>query len=229
MIDLFSVKVNGNYDEIGSLPTIENGTFLCSDTVDCDCNCGGFQKGYSYQITNGVPSRIEQSKDYKIQKNLYSTIQNVCEWLNNWFTIRYDYTDFYGHTGRWHEVAQFPQTGDLCKIRTTNDWYFISQYSFFFLSYVTVDGTTVTSDNPRFNEGETYFYYIMHLPQDVEEAISKMMYYDAFTRGDVTGLKSENIGNYSYSLEDVSIGSLAYPKELIAGIELNYKKVRFCQ
>jgi hypothetical protein len=69
----------------------------------------------------------------------------------------------------------------------------------------------------------------MHLPQDVEEAISKMMYYDAFTRGDVTGLKSENIGNYSYSLEDVSIGSLAYPKELIAGIELNYKKVRFCQ
>jgi hypothetical protein len=55
------------------------------------------------------------------------------------------------------------------------------------------------------------------------------MYYDAFTRGGVTGLKSENIGNYSYSLEDVSVGSLAYPKELVAGIELNYKKVRFCQ
>ena len=88
MIDLFSVKVNGNYDEIGSLPTIQNGTFLCDMDSDCDCNFK-YEKGYSYQITNGVPSRIEQSKDYKIQKNLYSTIQNVCEWLNNWFTIRF--------------------------------------------------------------------------------------------------------------------------------------------
>lgn len=229
MIDLFSIKLNGKYDEIGSLPTIENGTFLCSETVDCECNCGGFVKGYSYQMTDGKPTRIEQSEDYKMQRALYPTIQNVCEWLNNWFTIRYDYSDFYGRSGVWHEVAQFPQSGDLCKIRTTNDWYFISQYSFFFLSYVEVDGETVTADNPRFNPNEAYFYYIMHLPQDVEDAISKMMYYDAFTRGDVTGLKSENIGNYSYSLEDVTIGALAYPKELVAGIETCYKKVRFCQ
>lgn len=228
MIDLFSIKMNGEYDEIGALPTIQNGTFLCSDTLDCDCNCN-FQKGYSYQITNGVASRIEQNIDFKLQNNLYATIQNVCEWLNNWFTIRYDYTDFYGHTGRWHEVAQFPSSGDLCKIRTTNNWDYISQYSFFFLSYVTVDGETVSSDNPRFNPNEAYFYYIMHLPQDVELAISQMMYYDGFTRGKVTGLRSENIGNYSYSLEEVTVGALAYPKSLVAGIENNYKKVRFVQ
>lgn len=228
MIDLFSIKLNGNYDEIGALPTIQNGTFLCSETVDCECNCN-YQKGYSYQITNGVANRIEQNIDFKLQNNLYATIQNICEWLNNWFTIRYDYTDFYGHTGRWHEVAQFPTSGDLCKIRTTNNWDYISQYSFFFLSYVTVDGETVTSDNPRFNPDINYFYYPMYLPQDVEIAISKMMYYDAFTRGEVDGIKSENIGNYSYSLEEVTVGTLAYPKELVAGIENNYKKMRFIQ
>lgn len=228
MIDLFSIKINGNYDEIGALPTIQNGTFLCSETVDCECNCN-YQKGYSYQITNGAAARIEQATDYKIQNAIYPTIQNICEWLNNWFTIKYYYTDFLGYTGTWHEVAQFPRTGDLCKIRTTNNWDYISQYSFFFLSYVTVDGETVTSDNPRFNPDINYFYYPMYLPQDVEIAISKMMYYDAFTRGEVDGIKSENIGNYSYSLEEVTVGTLAYPKELIAGIENNYKIVRFVQ
>ena len=228
MIDLFSIKMNGNYDEIGALPTIQNGTFLCSETVDCECNCN-YQKGYSYQITNSVAARIEQAIDYKIQNAIYPTIQNICEWLNNWFTIKYNYTDFFGHTGTWHEVAQFPKTGDLCKIRTTNNWDYISQYSFFFLSYVTVEGETVTSDNPRFNPDINYFYYPMYLPQDVEIAISKMMYYDAFTRGEVDGIKSENIGNYSYSLEEVTVGTLAYPKELVAGIENNYKIVRFVQ
>ena len=71
MIDLFSIKVNGEYDEIGAMPTIENGSFLCSETVNCDCNCGGFVKGYSYQITNGEIARTEQANDYKISQARY--------------------------------------------------------------------------------------------------------------------------------------------------------------
>ena len=234
MIDLFSVKLNGEYDEIAPMPTIQNGTFLCSDTVTCDCNCGGFVKGYSYQITNGKATRTQQTEDFKIQNAIYPTIQNICEWLNNWFVIRRNYENFYnlnyeGYGGGWHEVPQTPVTGDLCKIRTTDDWNYISQYSFIFVSYVTVEDGVITADNPKFQAGENYFYYIMHLPQDLEATISKMMYYDAFNRGMVDGLKSENIGNYSYTKEEVTIGGLAYPKELIAGIESNYKKVKFIQ
>lgn len=229
MIDLFSVKMNGEYDEIGVTPSISDGTFLCSETF------GSYKKGYSYSISNNCDiKRIEQATDLKIQSSIYSTIQSVCEWLNNWFIIRRNYSNFYNRAyedygGGWHEVPQFPTTGDLCKIRTTDDWNFVSLYSFVFVSYVTVDGETVTANNPRFNPNETYFYYIMHLPQDVELAISKMLYYDAFTRGTVDGIKSENVGNYSYNLEDITIGSLAYPKELIAGIETNYKRLRFIQ
>lgn len=227
MIDLFSVKLNNNYDEIGAIPTIENGTFLCDTTSE------NYIKGYSYQITNGNAERIEQTQDYKIKNAIYPTIQNVCEWLNNWFTIKYDYAERYGlgysGSGGWHEVAQFPSTGDLCKIRTTDDWDYVSLYNIFFVSYVTVNGETVTSDNPEFNPDEAYFYYIMHLPQDVESAISSMLFYDFFTRGTVDGLKSESVGNYSYTKDDVTIGTLAYPKALISGLEANYRKLRFVQ
>ena len=227
MIDLFSVKLNNNYDEIGAIPTIENGTFLCDTTSE------NYIKGYSYQITNSNAERIEATQDYKIKNAIYPTIQNVCEWLNNWFTIKYDYAERYGlgysGSGGWHEVAQFPSTGNLCKIRTTDDWDYVSLYNIFFVSYVTVNGETVTSDNPEFNPDEAYFYYIMHLPQDVESAISSMLFYDFFTRGTVDGLKSENIGSYSYSKYDTTIGTLSYPYPLIAGLDSCYKKIRFVQ
>lgn len=233
MIDLFSVKLNSlNYDEIGATPTIDEGLFLC-DTTGND-----YVKGYTYQVTKHgnekVVTRFDAVSDYKIQQAIYPTIQNVCEWLNNWFTIRRNYEDFYqgniyGAGGAYHEVPTLPQNGDLCKIRTTDDWNYISIYSFFFVSYVTVNDGVITADNPLFNQGNTYFYYVMHLPQEVEAAISKMIYFDFFERGAISELKSENIGNYSYTKEDVHIGSLAYPSELIAGLEACYRKVRFVQ
>lgn len=233
MIDLFSVKVNNlNYDDIGSTPSINEGVFLCDTTSET------YTRGYSYQITTvnsqKTATRIDMVNDYKVNNAIYPTIQNTCEWLNNWFTIRRNYSDFwqgsynYGSSGNWHEVPQMPSTGDLCKVRTTMYWEYANLYNFFFVSYVTVDNEGhISCDNARFEPGRNYFYYIMHLPQDVEKAISTMIFYDIFIRGEVDGLKSENIGNYSYSKEDVSVGSLAYPAELVAGLETTYKKVRF--
>lgn len=233
MIDLFSVKLNGlNYDEIGATPTIDNGLFLC-DTTGND-----YVRGYTYQVTkhgnDKVVTRFDAVSDYRIQQAIYPTIQNVCEWLNNWFVIKRNYEDFYrgniyGAGGAYHEVPTLPQNGNLCKIRVTDDWNYISIYSFFFVSYVIVNNGVITADNPKFKQGETYFYYVMHLPQDVEKAISSLIYYDVYTRGTVDDLKSENVGNYSYTKEDVHIGSLAYPSVLIAGLEACYRKVRFVQ
>jgi hypothetical protein len=232
MIDLFSIKLNGQYDEIGAVPTINEGRFLCDTTGE------NYVKGYSYQVTTEneitTVTRTDNATDYKIQQSIYPTIQNVCEWLNNWFTIKRNFEDFfqgniYGSGGAWHELPEFPNTGDLCKIRITDDWNYISTYDIFFVSYVTVNDDVVTADNPLFKSATTYFYYIMHLPQDVEAAISKMIYFDIFERGAISELKSENIGNYSYTKEDVHIGSLAYPFELVAGLENCYKRMRFIQ
>lgn len=232
MIDLFTVKLNGQYDEIGATPTISEGVFLCDTTSQ------NYTRGYTYQIskhgneTQAV--RINEVTDYKVQKSIYPTIHNVCEWLNNWFTIRRNYSDFwqgsynYGSSGQWHDVPQFPSNGDLCKVRTTMYWEYASLYNFFFVSYVTVDAQgNITCDNPKFKAGQNYFYYIMHLPEDVERIISSMIFYDIYTRGEVDCLKGENIGNYSYTKEDVTVGSLSYPSEIVAGLETTYKKVKF--
>lgn len=232
MIDLFTIKLNGQYDEVGSVPTISEGLFLCDTTSE------NYVRGYTYQIAHHgnqtEAARVDLVNDYKINSLIYPMIQNVCEWLNNWFTVRMNYADFwersynYGSSGSWHEVPQTPSNNDLCKVRTTMDWNYVSQYNFFFVSYVTVDGQgNITCNNPKFQAGQSYFYYIMHLPQDVENIISQMIYYDVYTRGEVDGIKSENIGNYSYQKEDVSVGSLSYPSEMVAGLETTYKKVRF--
>lgn len=232
MIDLFSVKLNGQYDEIGATPTISSGVFLC------DTDSQNYKRGYTYEITkhgNSIEAtRIDATNDYKIELAIYPAIHNICEWLNNWFTIKRNYADFwtrtynYGSSGSWHEVPQTPSNGDLCKVRQTMDWEYIDEYSFFFVSYVSVDNEGhISCDNTKFVQGQNYFYYIMHLPEDVESAISSMIFYDIYVRGEVDGLKSENIGNYSYTKEDVTVGSLSYPSELVAGLETTYKKVRF--
>ena len=232
MIDLFSVKLNGQYDDIGAEPTIENGLFLC-DTTGND-----YIKGYSYQITtsNGETNaeRVEAVTDYRINQAILPLIQNTCEWLNNWFVLRFNYRNNYaygeyGASGAYHEMPQIPTTGDLCKIRVTDNWDIPSLYNTYFASYVTVTENGITGNSPLYKNGEMYFYYIMRLPLDVERAISSMIYFDIFERGTVSELKSESVGNYSYTKEDVFIGALAYPKELISGLEACYKKVRFIQ
>lgn len=212
MIDLFTVKLNGEYDEIGAIPTINEGLFLCDLTGD------KFTRGYSYQITDNEAVRVDIAADYKIQNAIYPTIQSVCTWLNNWFTTP-------KHSCGCSDALPFMpkeviKTGDLVKVES-NGTYFIG--------YATVQDDVITVDNPLFNPETKYTYSVMNLPPDVEQTISQMIYYDIFTRGTIDGLKSENVGNYSYTLEDTSIGSLAYPYALVAGLEMNYRRLRFVQ
>lgn len=210
MIDLFSVKLNGEYDEIGAVPTIENGLFLCDTTGE------NYTRGYSYQITDGNAERVETVTDYKIQQAIYPTIQSVCEWLNNWF-INTKKCKCFGCMWTSDDL----KTGDLVRVEVKN------QYPF--ASYITKTDDSIIYDNNAYEITGQPRVKIMAVPQNFEKAISQMIYYDVFTRGTIDDLKSESIGNYSYSKEDVYIGSLAYPKALISGLEANYKKLRFVQ
>lgn len=207
MIDLFSVKLNNTYDEIGAIPTIQKGTFLC----DTD---GAFCRGFSYQINDNQITRIEAVSDYKIKNAIYPTIQSVCGWLNNWFKLKV--------CCKCCGDVSTPdiKTGDLVQAKYDCQT---------FIGYATVTDGIITIDNPLFNPDVKYTYYIIALPSDVELAISQMLFYDVFTRGTVDDLKSENIGNYSYTKDDVTVGTLAYPKALISGLDANYRKLRFVQ
>lgn len=212
MIDLFSVKLNGEYDEIGVTPTIENGLFLCDTTGD------EYTRGYSYEITEGEAKRVDTVQDYKIEKAIIPTIQSVCNWLNNWFIPKLE--DCHGSYRHPVMPPSIIKTGDLIKA----DFQGVS-----FVGYATVNDDKITIDNQYFSPDVNYTYYLIQLPSDVEQAISQMIYYDIYTRGTVDGLKSESVGSYSYTLEDTAIGSLSYPSSLVSGLELNYRKVRFVQ
>lgn len=214
MIDLFSVKLSGEYDEIGATPTIQDGLFLCDTTSE------NYTRGYSYQITNSNAERFDAVSDYKIKQAIYPTIQSVCEWLNNYFLRKPQNKCEYDCWFR--NGDKNIKTGDLlfCVLKCSG---------FSFVGYATVTDDNITVDNPLWNAEDKYQYHIMHVPQDFEKAISQMIYYDVYTRGTVDGLKSENIGNYSYTLEDVTVGTLAYPKALVSGLDANYRKLRFVQ
>lgn len=235
MIDLFSVKLNNDYDFIqADLPT-GSGIWLCSETN------GDYIKGYSYEVVDCAATRIEQKEDYLINNAIYPTIESVLNYLNNLFYIKnpnfngslwcdcfpYDvhyYNYLYNRgsltfkDGLISPVTNIEQ-GDLIHV--------IGERNRFFSYVKDVQENTITVDNPvMVNCTETAYIFVSGLPQSVEKIICQMISYDIFNRGVPDDLKSENIGSYSYTKADYLIGSIAYPSEIVSGLE-NFKKVRF--
>ena len=237
MIDLLSVKLNNKYDFIQAEVPAGSGTWLCSETN------GDYVKGYSYEVVEGVATRIEQSKDYLINNAIYSTIESVCSYLNNMFFVKnlantfpmywdcitlqdfpYDYNYIYTsgsltfNNGVISPVSNI-NTGDLI--------YVYGQRNRFFSYVSTTEENSVTVDNPAMvNTTEPAAVFVTGLPQSVQNIISKMISYDVFNREAPNDLQSEHIGNYSYTKADYLIGSMAYPSEIVSGLE-SFKKVRF--
>ena len=237
MIDLFSVKLNKDYDFIQAEVPTGSGTWLCTETN------GDYTKGYSYEVVEGVAARIEAKEDYLINNSIYSTIESVCSYLNNMFFVKnlaasfpmywdcitlqdfsYDYNYIYTsgsltfNNGVISPVSNI-NTGDLI--------YVYGQRNRFF-SYVTgVETNSVTVDNTAMvNTTEPATIFVSGLPQSVEKIIAQMISYDVFDREAPTDLQSEHIGNYSYTKADYLIGSMAYPSEIVSGLE-SFKRVRF--
>ena len=237
MIDLLTVKLNNQYDFIQpDLPT-GSGTWLCSATN------GDYVKGYSYEVVEGVATRIEQSKDYLINNSIYSTIESVCSYLNNMFFVKnlaasfpmywdcitlqdfsYDYNYIYTSGSLTFDNGKISPVNNV----NTDDLIYVYGQRNRFFSYVTgAEGNSVTVDNPAMvNTTEPAAVFVTGLPQSIQNIISKMISYDVFDREAPTDLQSEHIGNYSYTKADYLIGSMAYPAEIVSGLE-SFKRVRF--
>ena len=237
MIDLFSVKLNKDYDFIQTEVPAGSGTWLCSETN------GDYVKGYSYEVVEGVATRIEAKEDYLINNAIYSTIESVCSYLNNMFFVKnlaatfpmywdcitlqdfpYDYNYIYTSgsltfdNGKISPVSNI-NTGDLI--------YVYGQRNRFFSYVSTAEESSVTVDNTAMvNTTEPAAIFVAGLPQSVEKIITQMVSYDVFNRETPNDLKSEHIGNYSYTKADYLIGSMAYPSEIVSGLE-SFKRVRF--
>lgn len=237
MIDLFSVKLNKDYDFIQAEVPTGSGTWLCSATN------GDYVKGYSYEVIEGVATRIEQSKDYLINNAIYSTIESVCSYLNNMFFVKnlaatfpmywdcitlqdfpFDYNYIYTSGSLTFNNGVISPVGNI----NTGDLIYVCGQRNRFFSYVsTAEDSSVTVDNPAMvNTTEPAAIFVVGLPQSVEKIIAQMISYDTFDRETPNDLQSEHIGNYSYTKADYLIGSMAYPAEIVSGLEA-FKRVRF--
>ena len=237
MIDLFSVKLNNEYDFIQTEIPTGSGTWLCSATN------GDYVKGYSYEVIEGVATRIEQSKDYLINNSIYSTIESVCSYLNNMFFVKnlaatfpmywdcitlqdfpYDYNYIYTSGSLTFDNGKISPVSNI----NSGDLIFVYGQRNRFFSYATgIETNSVTVDNPAMvNTTEPATIFVSGLPQSVEKILAQMISYDVFDREAPTDLQSEHIGNYSYTKADYLIGSMAYPAEIVSGLE-SFKRVRF--
>lgn len=237
MIDLFSVKLNKDYDFIQADVPAGSGTWLCSETN------GDYVKGYSYEVVEGVAERIEAKEDYLINNSIYSTIESVCSYLNNMFFVKnlantfpmfwdcitlqdfpYDYNYIYTSGSLTFNNGVISPVGNI----NTGDLIYVYGQRNRFFSYVTgAEKNSVTVDNPAMvNITEPAAVFVTGLPQSVEKIITQMISYDVFDRETPNDLQSEHIGNYSYTKADYLIGSMAYPSEIVSGLE-SFKRVRF--
>lgn len=237
MIDLFSVKLNKDYDFIQAEVPTGSGTWLCSETN------GDYTKGYSYDVVEGVATRIEQSKDYLIDNAIYPTVENVCSYLYNMFFVKnlaatfsmfwdnitlenfyYDYNCIFSSGSLTFDNGKISPVSNI----NAGDLIYVCGQRNRFFSYVsTVEGNSVTVDNPAMvNTTESAAVFVTGLPASVEKIIAQMISYDVFDREAPTDLQSEHIGNYSYTVGAVQIGSMAYPSSITAGLEA-FKRVRF--
>ena len=237
MIDLFSVKLNKDYDFIQAEVPAGSGTWLCSATN------GDYVKGYSYEVIEGVATRIEQSKDYLINNSIYSTIENVCNYLSNMFFVKnlantfpmlwdnitlenfyYDYNCIFSSGSLTFKDGVISPVNNI----NAGDLIYVCGQRNRFFSYVTgAEKNSVTVDNTAMvNTTEPAAVFVTGLPQSIQNIISKMISYDTFDREAPNDLQSEHIGNYSYTKADYMIGSVAYPAEIVSGLE-SFKRVRF--
>ena len=237
MIDLFSVKLNKDYDFIQAEVPAGSGTWLCSETN------GDYVKGYSYEVVEGVATRIEIKEDYLINNSIYSTIENVCSYLNNMFFVKnlaatfpmfwdcitlqdfpYDYNYIYTSGSLTFKDGIISPVSNI----NTGDLIYVYGQRNRFFSYVsTVEENSIVIDNQSMvNITEPAAVFVTGLPQSVQNIISKMISYDTFDRETPNDLQSEHIGNYSYTKADYLIGSMAYPSEIVSGLE-SFKRVRF--
>ena len=237
MIDLLSVKLNNEYDFIQAEIPTGSGRWLCSETN------GDYVKGYSYEVVEGVATRIEAKEDYLINNSIYSTIESVCSYLNNMFFVEnlantfpmlwdnitledfhYDYNCIFSSGSLTFDNGKISPVNNV----NAEDLIYVCGQRNRFFSYVsTTEGNSATVDNPAMvNTTEPAVIFVSGLPQSVEKIIAQMISYDTFDREAPTDLQSEHIGNYSYTKADYLIGSMAYPSEIVSGLE-SFKRVRF--
>jgi len=244
MIDLFKVKRFNEYDFVQDGLPASDGTWLCGLTA------GVFVRGYSYQVTSGVATRIEQIQDDVILDEYYNTFEGVLMFLNNYFYVKRQSDTNYTQRLRDYELTTQAQRQYELYESASGNYQFnsnktisnIKDNPFLIGDYVQVRETTrnntfgmidatdveqITIDSDLRTIEENSLIMLCDVPSDLVTVINRMVNYDAFKRDGFDEMASESIGNYSYSKNnDMMVNGLSYPPYLAQSV-IKYKKVRF--
>lgn len=243
MLNLFEVKKYNNYNYIAETQPTSDGAWL------------KISDGTSYEIVNGVATQIEQTQDYLILDAIYPTLENACNYLNNYFYVRRATQDRYSFTERFDKDYRpiQAQSDDINTYESDSAFYSfnataktvdgVKEDVFQVGDYVRVHyarrnnlianvtaktATQLTLDNEEVRTTEeNATIFLMDIPRAVENIVAQMINYDVFSR-EVSDLDSETVGNYSYSRSKdfVTIGGLDYPSSMTTSLK-QYMKVRF--
>lgn len=245
MIDLYTVKKYSEYDFVQDTLPSSDGTWLCSLTAS------PYVRGYSYDVVSSVATRIEVVQDEMISDKIHPMIKTVFEWLSNPFYAQRAMQDT-TYSGRFDDWQFFPISlskkwnayeSDVSKYTFTDGVITGLQSDVFqvgdliniegalrnnIVGYVTaVSSGSITIDNPNArNTTENAVIFLSDIPKVVESAISQMINWDTFSR-QLSDMKSETIGNYSYSKQDkTELGGIDYPSSLVSVLNA-YKRLRY--
>jgi hypothetical protein len=157
------------------------------------------------------PGQYDDSeKDYKLD----SPDEFTREELYNLFLLESVYSEFTFNSAEktvtaggdiWGALDSF-NIGDTVLINggLRNDGYF---------TITNRTDTILTVDENIVDSVSKCFIYLVRIPQDFIDVVSRMVHFDVFVRQNDNDLSSERIGTYSYTLKPTT-GGTAYPADI---------------
>jgi len=250
MVTLTDVKINNNYDFFNSAapttsekaPNYVNGnTWLNLVT--------GYSYVLTND-TLGTWTRMEIPVDNKFNA-IYQSVNSLAfKYINNnflisrseWYTgdkpsilCRDAMLDFLNYECVFSKF-KFTASDKSIEASTTDTWGVFTNFSAGdkikiansiknnkFYTIQSIVGEKVTITETPVDEENYSFIFLSIIPDELYKLIGRMIHYDIYYRYAISsGLKSETIGTYSYTKEDLKVGNLSYPIEIVSDLD-NYQ------
>lgn len=219
-------KAHGEYDGISA--TQPDATFDSNSGYSVDFRLL-VEDGTNWTCTDATPTAAvwvqDTSKDTEIDDAIRALTESVCIYLDNWFVDK-DYRlaisnlDFQSpNLIEWTDAAarftDYFLSGDTLWITGSrrND----AVYDIDSLTDTII--TTVQDIRKAMVDATAVYLHASSFPQGLMAAAGRMGAYDVWDRSTApTGVTSESIGSYSYSLEEATVNGIPYPEDLVSGL-----------
>jgi len=157
----------------------------------------------------GMPTAFTRKEIYKllVYESIYSEFIFADDGSGDYTITVSDLTNIFG------SIEDSFKIGDTIYIQGSrrNDGYYT-------ISALDIALQKITVQEEVINEMSNTFIYLCVVPEGILDIIAEMVYYDVIKKPQLSGLRSETIGTYSYTKEN-SGNSLHYPDDLLSGLE----------